>query len=217
MRRINAVQGGCWVLGLITCLITLAGCHRDMWDQPRIKPFARSEFFRDELAARPPVPHTVARGTLRLDEHFYTGKVNGKLVDKFPFPITQEVLKHGQTRYNIYCSPCHGLVGDGKGFVALRGQWIKPPASFHEERLRTMPIGHFYDVMTNGFGIMLSYASRIPPEDRWAIAAYIRALQLSQQATMAEVPTEELQKLMTSSEPTGGGGTGNEPAGTTQH
>jgi mono/diheme cytochrome c family protein len=139
------------------------------------------------------VEGTVARGQLRLDDHLYTGKVDGKLVATFPFPITHADLERGRDRYNIYCAPCHDSTGHGRGMIVLRG--FPPPPSYHIPRLREAPVGHFFDVITNGLGNMYSYASRVSPEDRWRIIAYIRALQLSQSATLAEVPAAQRAEL----------------------
>ncbi len=164
-----------------------------MADQPRYKPLAQSTFFGDARSARLLVPGTVARGHLNADERFFTGKVGGALVDTLPFPLTREVLTRGQERFNIFCSPCHDRTGSGEGMIVRRG--YRPPPSYHIDRLRQAPVGHFFDVMTNGFGAMPDYAAQIRPADRWAIAAYIRALQLSQNATLADVPAEERQKL----------------------
>ncbi len=164
-----------------------AGCHTDMWRQPKLAPLSESTLFPDGQASRPFVPGTIPRGYLREDSAFYTGFVNKKLVTKIPIPVTLQLLKRGQERFNIYCSPCHGRLGDGEGMIAHRGFSIRrKPGDYHTDRLRTMPIGHFYDVITNGYGAMFSYASRVEPHDRWAIAAYIRVLQLSQHATPAE-------------------------------
>jgi mono/diheme cytochrome c family protein len=160
-----------------------------MHDQPKFIPLRSSDFFRDGRSARVPVEGTVARGHLRDDEHLFTGKVNGKLVEALPFPVTRELLERGQERYNIYCTPCHSRVGDGSGVIVQRG--YRRPESFHVERLRQAPVGHYFDAMTRGFGAMPDFASQISPPDRWAIAAYIRALQLSQHATLADVPESE--------------------------
>ncbi len=165
-----------------------------MADQPRYKPLARSTFFGDERSARPLVPGTVARGQLRADGEYFTGKSGGKPVDTFPFPITRESLERGQERFDIFCAPCHDRVGTGQGMVVRRG--FRAPPSYHTDRLRQAPVGHFFDVITNGFGAMPDYAAEVPPRDRWAIAAYIRALQLSQDATLADVPPAERQRLM---------------------
>jgi mono/diheme cytochrome c family protein len=175
-------------LALVLTAITLfSGCRIDMHVQPRQNPLSRSDFFSDQRSARPPVEGTVARGQLREDTYFYTGKAGNTPGDYMPFPVTKEVLERGRERYNIYCAPCHSRVGDGNGFIPSRGFARKPP-SYHIERLRKEPVGYFYDVITNGFGIMPDYASQIPPRDRWNIVAYIRALQLSQNATRADVP-----------------------------
>ncbi len=172
-------------LGLLAVL-ALAGCRQDMHDQPRFKPLAMSDFYTDLRSARPPVEGTVARGQLHEDSYFYTGKVGNNPGDYLPFPATQEVLARGQQRFNIYCAPCHSRVGDGNGMIVKRG--FKAPPSYHIERLQKAPLGYFFDVMTNGFGVMPSYAAQIPERDRWCIVAYIRALQLSQHATSADVP-----------------------------
>ncbi len=158
----------------------------DMHDQPRYKPLAESRFFRDGRASRPVVEGTVARGQLHEDEHLYTGKVNGQPAAALPLELTRELLERGRERYDIFCSPCHGHAGYGDGMIVQRG--LRPPPSFHIDRLRGSPPGYYFDVITNGFGTMYSYASRVAPEDRWAIIAYIRALQLSQNATPADVP-----------------------------
>ena len=155
--------------------------------QPRKTRSRDSDFFADQRSARPLVEGTVARGQLHEDTYFYTGKIGNNPGDAMPFPVTKEVLDRGRERFNIFCAPCHSRVGDGNGFVPSRGFARKPP-SFHIPRLEKAPLGYFFDVMTNGFGIMPDYASQIPAHDRWAIAAYIRALQLSQNATLADVP-----------------------------
>ena len=172
---------------LLLAVMDMTGCRLDMHVQPRYNPLAKSDFFPDQRAARPLVEGTVARGDERADTYFYTGKIGNNPGDYLPFPVTREVLERGHERYNIYCSPCHSRVGDGNGFVPTRGFARKPP-SYHIDRLQKAPIGYFYDVMTNGFGIMLDYSAQIPPHDRWCIAAYIRALQLSQNASAADVP-----------------------------
>jgi cytochrome c553 len=164
-----------------------------MHDQPKYKSLAGSTFFEDGRSARPPVDGTVARGHLKTDAHLYTGKVNGQFADSFPMPVNRTILDRGREQYNIYCSVCHGRDGQGKGMIVQRG--FKPPPSLHEERLRQQSPGYFFGVITNGIGTMYSYASRITPEDRWAIAAYIRALQLSQNATLDDVPPDQRQGL----------------------
>jgi Cytochrome C oxidase, cbb3-type, subunit III len=178
---------------LLLGLAAFAGCQQKMADQPRYEPLGGSTFFGDDRAARPLVEGTVARGQLRSDEPFYTGKEGGKLVDTFPFAVTLAVLGRGEQRFNIFCSPCHDRVGTGQGMIVRRG--YRAPASFHMDRLRQEPVGYFFDVMTNGFGVMPDYAQQIRPEDRWAIVAYIRALQLSQHATLADVPEAQRQQL----------------------
>jgi hypothetical protein len=176
-------------LGLLLAAITLlSDCRIDMHVQPRQNPLSRSDFFTDQRSERPPVEGTVARGQLREDTYFYTGRLGNSPGDSMPFPVTKEVLARGRERYNIFCAPCHSRVGDGNGFIPSRGFARKPP-SFHDQRLQKAPLGYFYDVITNGFGIMPDYASQIPAQDRWNIVAYIRALQLSQNATRADVPT----------------------------
>jgi hypothetical protein len=148
--------------------------------QPKVKPLRASDFFADGRGSRPLLPGTVARGQLRDDTYFYTGMVNGKEGDAMPFPVTEQVLKRGQERYNIYCTPCHSATGDGNGMIVQRG--YRRPPSYLDPKLLNAPLGHFYDVMSNGFGAMPDYAAQVAPRDRWAIAAYIRALQLSQRA-----------------------------------
>ena len=176
--------------------LAAAGCNQMMNDEPRYKPLAASDFFADGQSARPQVAGTVARGHLRLDQAFYTGKSGGVLVNSFPVPVTHDLLVRGRERFDIFCSPCHGRLGNGDGMVVERG--FRSPPSYHIDRLRNAPVGHFFDVMTNGFGAMSSYASRVPPADRWAIAAYIRALQLSQHATLSDAPADARQKLLES-------------------
>lgn len=174
---------------MLFAVLLLAGCRLDMHVQPRMNPLAKSDFFADQRSARPLVPGTVARGDLRADTYFYTGKIGDSPGDFMPFPISHEVLARGRERFNIYCSPCHSRLGDGNGVIPQRG--FRRPPSYHIERLRKAPLGYFFDVMTNGFGAMPDYSSQIQPSDRWAIVAYIRALQLSQNATKAEVPPGE--------------------------
>jgi mono/diheme cytochrome c family protein len=175
-------------------LLALPGCRLDMHTQPKYKPLARTDFFGDGRSARSPVEGTVARGQLRLDEQLYTGKVTGQPVTTFPFSMTRQDLERGRERFNIYCAPCHDSTGSGRGMIALRG--FQQPPSYHIDRLRQAPAGHFFDVITNGFGAMYGYAARVSPEDRWRIVAYVRALQLSQAATLADVPAAEREKLL---------------------
>jgi hypothetical protein len=175
-------------LGFLLAAITLiSACRIDMHVQPRENPLSRSDFFADQRSERPPVEGTVAQGELHEDTYFYTGKLGNNPGDYMPFPVTMVVLERGRERYNIYCAPCHSELGDGNGFIPSRGFARKPP-SFHDPRLQKAPLGYFYDVISNGFGIMSDYASQIPPRDRWTIVAYIRTLQLSQGATLADVP-----------------------------
>jgi mono/diheme cytochrome c family protein len=178
------------------CLIfsaLLLGCRQDMHVQPKYVPEDASTFFPDGRSERPPVEGTVAHGHLRTDALLYTGRINGAVADLFPFPITTADLSRGRERYNIYCSPCHDYTGSGNGMIVQRG--FPSPPSFHIERLRQAPAGHFFEVITNGLGLMYSYASRVAPEDRWRIAAYIRALQLSRHGSMADVPASENSAL----------------------
>lgn len=165
-----------------------------MHDQPRFEPLEVNTFFTDGRSQRPLLEGTVARGNLQEDEHLYQARENGEIAKTFPFPVTKEVLLRGQERFNIFCSPCHGGLGNGEGAIVQRG--LKHPPSFHEERLRESPVGYFFTVISNGFGTMYDYSDRIPVNDRWAIIAYIRALQLSQRAALEDVPTEERQKLV---------------------
>jgi mono/diheme cytochrome c family protein len=193
---------------LLLCLLPfaffLSACRQDMQDQPKYIPYRASGFFRDGLSARPLVEGTVPRGFLRADREFYTGKKNKPAgaqsgtgvqnvpaaagsptalypddVETFPFPITAEAMNRGQQRYQIFCAACHGETGYGDGLIVRRG--FRPPPSYHSDQMRQAPVGHYFDVVTNGWGAMPSYAAQIKPEDRWAIIAYIRALQLSQQ------------------------------------
>lgn len=185
------------LIGAALALLALgtAACQQQMADQPqyRYRPLARTTFFGDERSARPVEPGTVARGHLDANQAYYTGVVNGQPVTDLPVPLTLQLLKRGQERFNIFCSPCHGPTGYGNGMIVQRG-FLHPP-SYHIDRLRNAPIGLFFDVPTNGFGVMPSYAAQVSVEDRWAIAAYIRALQLSQNAPVANVPAAERQKL----------------------
>ncbi|MGB8061001.1 MAG: cytochrome c [Candidatus Sulfotelmatobacter sp.] len=172
---------------LLLLIALTSACRIDMHVQPRENPLSRSDFFADQRSARPLVEGTVARGQLHEDTYFYTGKIGSNPGDAMPFPVTKEALERGQERFDIFCAPCHSRVGDGNGIVPSRGFSRKPP-SFHSERLEKAPAGYFFDVISNGFGIMPDYASQIPVRDRWNIIAYVRALQLSQNATMADVP-----------------------------
>ncbi len=175
----------------LAALLLVAGCRQDMQDQPKMQPQRGSDFFADHRGARPQVLDTVARGQLHDDSYFYTGVVPGpngykQELNAMPFPVTMEVLKRGQERFNIYCSPCHSKVGNGLGEIVQRG--YKPAANYHDQVHLSQPISHYFYVMTHGHGAMPDYSSQLPPADRWAVAAYIRALQLSQAATLQDVP-----------------------------
>ncbi len=179
---------------LFLAALALAGCRQDMHDQPKFIPLRPSTFFADGRSARPLPEGTVARGHLNEDTAFYAAKgADGKDVTEFPMPVTKEMIERGQQRFNIYCTPCHSRVGDGNGMVVQRG--YRHPPSYHIDRLRQAPIGHFYDVMTNGFGAMPDYSAQISPADRWAIASYIRTLQYSQQASINDVPADQRGQL----------------------
>lgn len=175
--------------------VCVSGCHQGMWNNSRIKPLEQMPdvpmFAGGHLSL---VENTVPFNAPHTDEFFYTGKIGGEYATAFPFEVTKEVLLRGQNRFNIYCAPCHSQVGDGKGMIVQRE--MKQAGNFHQQRLLDAPPGYFFDVMTNGFGVMYSYAARITPDDRWKIAAYIRALQLSQNASLADAPDDERKKLM---------------------
>lgn len=188
-------------------ILICGGCRRDMQDQPKIKPLRGSSYFSDGLGSRQPIEGTIPRGFLRENREFYTGKKSGAAIAtatpaeqqtagaqqssfpddvvEFPIPVTRDVVERGHSRYDIFCSACHGLTGNGDGMIVRRG--FRRAASFNDDRLRQAPVGHFFDAMTNGWGAMPSYAAQIPVQDRWAIVAYIRALQASQQNTSAAV------------------------------
>jgi len=187
--KINRIAAVC----AISACGVLAGCRQDMHDQPKFIPQRGTEFYADGRSARPQVENTVARGQLHEDAYFYTGMQDGKEGNAMPFPVTMEVLERGQERYNIYCQPCHSQLGDGNGMIVQRG--YKRPPSFHVQRLKNAPLGWFYDVISNGFGGMPDYAAQVKPADRWAIAAYIRALQLSQNAQEGDVASADRDKL----------------------
>jgi cytochrome c553 len=180
-------------LAVIGMSLALVACRQDMHDAPRYDALEASTFFADGRSARMLPANTVARGTLRQDEHLYEGKIDGQLTDTFPMPVTAEMMARGRERFNVFCAPCHGRTGQGNGMIVQRG--FRAPTSYHEERLRDAPVGYFFDVMTHGFGAMLDYASQVPVADRWAIAAYIRALQFSQRATVDDVPPERRPDL----------------------
>jgi mono/diheme cytochrome c family protein len=181
------------LLALLASAAVFAGCRQDMHDTPRYEALEASATFADNRASRVPPAGTVARGWLREDEALYTGKVAGQPVEQFPFPIAQADLARGQQRFNIYCTPCHGRLGDGNGMVVQRG--LRQAASYHQDRLRQEKNGYFFDVITNGFGAMPDYATQIPVRDRWLIVAYVRTLQLSQHASAEDVPADQRAAL----------------------
>jgi hypothetical protein len=184
MARVAAAAG-------LSALLFVAGCRQDMQNQPKMIPQRGTDFFADHRGARPQVMNTVARGQLREDSYFYTGVVEGangyrEERNLMPFPVTMEVLKRGQERFNIYCTPCHSRVGNGLGEIVERG--YKPAANFHDQVRLAQPVSHYFYVMTHGYGAMPDYSAQLAPVDRWAVAAYIRALQLSQAAAAKDVP-----------------------------
>jgi len=182
-------------IGLVVLVLASGvACRQDMHDQPKYIPLRPSDFFGDGRSERPLIEGTVARGYLNDDAAFYTGKgPDGKFLDAFPFPVTKDAILRGQDRFNIYCAPCHNRLGDGNGKIVSRG-YRKPP-SYHIDRLRQVQNGYIYDVITNGFGAMPDYAAQVQPRDRWAIVAYVRALQLSHNASINDVPPEDRPKL----------------------
>lgn len=198
---------GARLAGLLSVLALVglgAACRQDMHQAPRYDPLEKSDFFADSRAARPLVEGTVARGFLREDAALYTGKgPSGQLLDTIPVPVDRALLERGQDRYNVYCAPCHGATGDGNGMIVQRG--FKQPTSYHTDRLRTQPVGYFYDVITNGFGAMQDYSAQVAPRDRWAIAAYLRALQLSRHASVNDVPADARGALDAGAAPAPGG------------
>ena len=187
--------------GLLAALLltTLASCRQEMYDQPKYKTLGESSFYADRRASRPLPEGTVARGWLRSDPRLSEGKDGSMLVTALPMPLNRDLLLRGRERFNIFCAPCHDRTGGGHGMVVRRG--YQPPPSLHVERLRDAPVGHFFDVMTNGLGAMPDYASQIPVEDRWAIAAYVKALQLSQYSPASDVPSEKRAGLVESPPP----------------
>jgi len=179
---------------VLSCLsLLLCGCERDMADQPKYQPYEASTFFSDGDSARQPVPGTVARGHLETDDHLFKGKVGNEFANTFPVSVDKDLLIRGHQRYNIFCSQCHGPTGDGRGMVVKRG--FPQPPSYHIDRLREAKVGYIFDVITNGFGRMAAHGYMIPAEDRWAIIAYVRALQKSQHATKDELSGEDLKQL----------------------
>ena len=181
------------LLGASALLLALAACRQDMHDQPKYRGLRGSDFFADGQGARPLVANTVARGHLNDDALLATGKEGQNDATEFPFPVTEQVMARGHERFDIYCSPCHGRTGEGNGMVVRRG--FRRPPSYAEDRLRDAPIGHFYDVITNGFGAMPDYQTQIPVNDRWAIVTYVKALQLSLYAPLEDVPAADRSKL----------------------
>jgi mono/diheme cytochrome c family protein len=202
------MKRGSLILTIAGTGLFLAGCHTDMWVQPKHHhPYQESEFFADGNSSRPMVEGTVAYGKARLDDAKFKGRENGKLVTSIPATLTLdgktystntqllEVLKRGKDRYHAYCSHCHGEIGDGKGMIAQRGFQNRPPATYHTDRLRNLPAGHIYDVITNGYGVMYSQSSRVQVDDRWAIVAYVRALQMSQNVKIDSLPADAQAKV----------------------
>lgn len=207
LLRPRTLGSSSWLRLAIAAVVAIgglgsAGCRQDMHDQPKLKPYRSSAFFADGSGMRPLPAHTVARGTLQEDAHLYTGRLaDGSMATEFPMPVTRTLLKRGQNRYNIYCTPCHGQVGDGRGMVVRRG--YKQPTSYHEDRLRQVPVGYLFDVTSNGFGVMPSYAPQLSVEDRWAVTAYIRALQLSQHVEAGSLTAAERASLDAPATPPG--------------
>jgi mono/diheme cytochrome c family protein len=189
------ISAGPALIVVIVLVLALLGaaCRRDMHDQPKYIPLRESTFFTDQRSARPFVTGTVARGQLREDALLYTGKLNGVDATVFPFRIDERAMARGRERFDIYCAPCHGRTGQGDGMVVRRG--YRRPPTFHQDRLRDAPAGHFFDVITNGFGAMPDYAPLVSAEDRWKIVAYVRALQVSEHATLADVPADRRGSL----------------------
>ncbi len=188
-RRQKAEGRSGFLLLVVAALLLSSACHQKMANQAKYDPYEPSDFFADGMSARPRIAGTVARGEADLDPYLETGKVAGQDGDGFPFPVTEEVMNRGHQRFDIYCSECHGRLGDGNGMIPSRG--YRRPPSFHTPTLRAAKTGHFFDVMTNGFGAMPPYRTMIPSRDRWAIIAYIRALQTSESATIDDVPADK--------------------------
>jgi mono/diheme cytochrome c family protein len=179
--------------------LLLVGCRQDMHDQPKLEPLEASTLFGNGSGSRPTVEGTVARGQLREDQLLYTGRTaEDQFATDLPMPLTRELLERGQSRFDAFCSPCHGRVGDGMGMIVQRG--FKRPNSFHDQRLVDSPVGYYFNVITNGFSQMSSYAAQIPPNDRWAIAAYIKALQLSQSVSVERLSAADREKVLSASE-----------------
>ena len=184
-------------------LLTVAGCRQDMHNQPKYRPLRPSQLFSDGSSARPLIEGTVARGTLQEDDAFFTGKMSGATIKELPFQITEKDLDRGQERFNIYCTPCHDMTGSGRGMVVQRG--YRQPPSFHDPRLRAADPGHIFDVISNGFGAMPDYRAQIDPRDRWRIVAYVRALQLTNAGTAADIPGGNPDAANKAAQPAGGG------------
>lgn len=182
-----------WIVAAIAHALLVAGCHRDMYDQPRLDTLESSTFFKDGRAARPRVPGTVVYQAPWPGDVRYTGRAQGELATEIPLEVNAALLKRGRQRFEIFCSNCHSRTGDGDGMIVQRG-YTQPP-TFHSDRLRRAPVGHLFEVMTNGFGVMPSYATQTSADDRWAIAAYVRALQWSRHATVEDLTPEQRTRL----------------------
>lgn len=196
MERVKRITGSLLRFGAVVCCVALlSGCSFRLWmyDQPKAQYQERNTFFADERVLRPEVEGAVAVGDVQTDEYFYTGLIDGEEQDTLPVELTAELLERGQEQYEIYCAPCHGLTGYGNGMVARRGG--TPPANYHSDYQLNQPISHYFVVMTQGYRNMYPYNQKITPEDRWAIAAYIRVLQVSQNAGEENVPEDELSRL----------------------
>lgn len=199
MRTSPSPRRALALAAVVAVLPGLAACRQDMHDQPRYEPLEASTLFDDGAASRSLVEGTVARGHLRENEPFYSGlEADGAFVARFPMPVDRQLLERGRTRYDAFCAPCHDRVGNGRGMIVRRG--FKQPNSFHDQRLREAAPGYFVNVMTNGFGQMSSYAVQLSPEDRWAVAAYVKALQLSQYASRADLDGADLERLASAGE-----------------
>ncbi|GAC1625249.1 MAG: cytochrome c [Candidatus Acidiferrum sp.] len=199
----NALRQITFAGGVFTALLLVSGCNprQDMANQARQNPLSPSEFFSDGRSERALVENTVIRGSVEDDKYIIPKDSNA-----FPIPVTQELLERGKERYGIFCTPCHGLQGDGNGMVAMRG--MKHPPSYHQDRLRQVPNGYIFDVVTNGFGAMYGYSAQIPPRDRWAIIAYVRALQLSRNAPAGQLPAEMRDRVNSNDSSAATGSTG---------
>ncbi|MBA2259239.1 MAG: cytochrome c [Acidobacteria bacterium] len=201
--RRGALRIAFCLLTSVSCLLFASGCRQDMHNQPKYRPLRPSPLFADGSSARPMIEGTVARGTLREDEAFFTGKVGGATVEELPFTIEAADLDRGEERFNIFCTPCHDKTGSGRGMVVQRG--YRQPPSYHIDRLKQADAGYMFDVITNGFGAMPDYKAQIDPRDRWLIVAYVRALQLSQTGTAADIPGGDPEAANKQRQPAGGG------------